>query len=593
MFKFNNNHIFTGYLKQLLASFNLPKCRVYTKEQEALEQKYQVSKHTIEPQLKNLYAQQDTLSGILQEISMMLKNATVDSSYKIALQEIRAEYSKEYNAVTTKLLELQQYLPKIIPTVYHSEYLKVYPGDLPDDLPLKLNYPSKMRYAPYIKEGYLQVYADGKWHTGHRSFHSESSHHALHIDTAKPYAKIPYSYGQKILNYTKNLQIQNTIYDSYTHEYLGDYLRFQRDFANINLMPLYNCFSNRACPRLDLTFTLTNGYEVKFKTDQSFETTLYKYYMVPVKFFKDYTIAIDSDASIELCCCVYDEYQNIDTDFADIPRLTYQCFSDLQFKTPVLYTKLQNLTKLLIDPYNENNDLCQQEDNLKLILKIPVNNTSSIVILEGDYTKYNDSAISLEVDRRLSDRNRDTLLDNDLDSPEQLNSFEILAQLQTNKAEAEANSQIVKQTNQTVINYDKNNFTNELAACNFLADKLITPLQLLRTNTGESYPFADRLVEYLTGNAITVNEEIKDNVVRAKTVIGATCEPKVYPIIAEDGIWEPVLQCLAYSYINENHNTYDVNHDILGFIDKDVEKWYSMKAGDDTKTIANIDIYND
>ena len=120
------------------------------------------------------------------------------------------------------------------------------------------------------------------------------------------------------------------------------------------------------------------------------------------------------------------------------------------------------------------------------------------------------------------------------------------------------------------------------------------------------------MVEYLVGNAITINEEIQDNVVRAKTVIGANCEPKVYPIVASDGIWEPILQCLVYDYINSNQNTHDVNHDILGFIDKDVEKWYAHKSlardqngrlvlDPDTQkpiitsveTIANVDIYDD
>ena len=48
MLKFNNDHIFTGYLKQLLASFNLPKFRIYTKENADYYAKYGVEKNIVE-----------------------------------------------------------------------------------------------------------------------------------------------------------------------------------------------------------------------------------------------------------------------------------------------------------------------------------------------------------------------------------------------------------------------------------------------------------------------------------------------------------------------------------------------------------------
>ena len=393
MFKFNNNHIFTGYLKQLLASFNLPKCKVYTKEQRKYAETYKIRLNEWSTELTKLSKRQTAIEDDLREIAALIK-ASSDDEYLTTLNAVKATYSEELAGITSQINDLQAKItntPKelnVIQTIYHSTYAR-YPNSVDgEDLPTTtLKYSNNLRYISYLKDGRLQVYADGQWKDCHSEF--DVMHQQFHEVTGSPYAIINYSYGQKLLNYTKNLKIQNTVYDSYTHEYLGDYLRFQRDFLDINLMSLYNCFSNRACPHLDISFDLTNKYKAIFKTDQSFETTLYKYYMVPVKFFKNYTIAIDSCASIEVCCCIYDEYHNKDVDFSELPKLTYQCFSDLQFKAPVCYSKLQNLTSLVL---NQDLDLCQHEADLKLILKIPATNKSSIVILEGDYTTYNDLA---------------------------------------------------------------------------------------------------------------------------------------------------------------------------------------------------------
>ena len=160
-----------------------------------------------------------------------------------------------------------------------------------------------------------------------------------------------------------------------------------------------------------------------------------------------------------------------------------------------------------------------------IILKIPTTTSSSIVILEGNYTNFT-------------------------------------------------------RTNKTIINLESE------VAIEWLSDKLITPLQLLRLNTGESYPFADRLLEYLLGNTITLNEEIEDNIIRLKTVVDSRC-PEEF-IDYSNGIWEPKLQALIYNYINRHADTHDINHDILGFVDKDVEKLYSTND----ETLLNIDIYN-
>ncbi|MBP5468708.1 MAG: hypothetical protein J6Z11_05635 [Candidatus Riflebacteria bacterium] len=161
---------------------------------------------------------------------------------------------------------------------------------------------------------------------------------------------------------------------------MGDYLRFQRDYNNINLMPLYNCFSDRPCNSLDISFGI-NGTKVTFNT----KDTNYKIYMLPIKLFQNYTIAIDSETPIELCCGLYGNYQDERDRFIAIPSKTYQKFTSCKFNKPFLYTKLadfcndSNLSAKLLT------ELAQNESDFKLFIKVAQNNTSTITVLEGNY----------------------------------------------------------------------------------------------------------------------------------------------------------------------------------------------------------------
>lgn len=440
MLKFNNNHIFTGYLKQLLASFNLPKYRVYTKEQQ--------------------------------------------NYYK--------KYGEELN---------------VIPTIISDNNI----------------YPEDMRYAAYIKDDIIQQYVIdnngvGSWKKTDLHYHD----------------------NKEETNYTKKFQIKNNIYDSYTHEYLGQYLRFLRDYYDLNLMPLYNCFSNNLCSNLELKFNvyppslLTSGARntlnelninkknVIFSSNDKHS----KIYMIPVKLFKKYTIAIDSESPIELCCGFYKSYFNNKPKLKSLPALTYMRLSQTSFNKPFIFEKLTeewlgaHLVNLL--------DLSQYEEDLKLFIKIPQNNESSITILEGDYAGYNDRLLT--------------------------NNGKILQ-------------------NRTITNFEVNQSNDSLESRFF---EPITNLQLLQLNTGISYPFADRLMEYLTGNVIDKLDTIPDNIIRTQKILhnnNPSGSGKVFiPVI--EGLWDQRTQMYAYDYMTNPANTQlNINniHDIFGYIDKDSE----------------------
>ena len=461
MLEFNNNHIITGYIKQLLADFNLPKYRVYTRE--------------------------------------------------------FAEYFAK-NGVES---------PEIIATVVSGDHIKS---------------------IPYIKDDKIQYYVKssetgkGNWITGNiLKNYSKIRDKAKDINSYNT----KYLYNIRERNFTKNLQIKNNYYDTYTHNYLGDYLRFLRDYNDINLMSLYNCFNNNIVQNLNLkidvnetTDSVTKQWQAVFSTD----ATDYRIYMIPVKLFKEYTIAIDSINSVEICCAVYDKYLDARTRYASLPEKTYQYYSSLTFSSPIVYTKIKDLIS-----YAEESDLANVEQNLVMFLKVSKNTDSSIVILEGNYAAYNQSI----------------LVDATTEPESERRSIKILK-------------------NKAVINLADANQSSEVDI-NSRLDKLISPLQLLSINTGKSYPFADRLIEYLVGNVITPIDENNDNVKRVQTVMQANGAK-----FEQLGFWDNLIRAYAYAYASEKDDK--TFTDCLGYIDKDIEKSYANK---NKETIANIDIYPD
>ena len=449
MFKFNDTNILTGYIKEMLASFNLPSYKVYTRQQ----------------------------------------------------REHFEETGEELNVIVSQEA---------------SKASEVAPEKHPC-------------FVSYIKDGSVQQYVKNKEGNSY---------------TWKVIAD-PYLYNIFVPNETKNYVIKNNIYDYYTHEYLGEYLRFIRDFHNVDLMPLYNCFSDHICNNIELTFDI--GKEDKKSITFSGSNPEYKIYMLPVKLFQKYTIAIDCQQKYELCCGIYGKYLDTREVFRQIPGKTYKKVMG-QFNKPILYDLAELLpSKLAIGSDADKKQweetmtwLAKNECDLKLFIKLPASNNSSITVLEGDYRSWNDSY----------------------------------------------GVGINKTQNKTILNFEA---SDECLSNSNL--KLITPLQLLKFNTGKSYPFADRLVEYLLGNTITPLDEIADNIKRVQTIA-----LKNGQVNKADGIWTDKLQKILYSFMNSEEltqsNKKETDHDILGYADKDVENaYYAKMTNGGVETLLQVDLY--
>lgn len=178
-----------------------------------------------------------------------------------------------------------------------------------------------------------------------------------------------YKENTAILNLTKTLEMKSGVYDPYTHNYLGNYLRWIRDYKGLDLMCMYNCFSTESPKNLKINLEKIKNVKVNIKTLDN-----YKIYMLPVKFNNQYTIGIDCDTSIELFCGIYANEVMLN---GQLINQTYQKVGSPKLRRPFLYKKLLDV--------NPNISQLRDENNLKLFIKVPKDCKSSIVVLEGNY----------------------------------------------------------------------------------------------------------------------------------------------------------------------------------------------------------------
>lgn len=299
-----------------------------------------------------------------------------------------------------------------------------------------------------------------------------------------------YTANNDILNVTKHLYLYNNTYDSYTHKYLGNYLRFLRDYNDINLMSLYNCFSNE--------IAIINNH---------------KYISIPVKYKQTYTLGL-------ICPDVF-EYlittDDVEVIFKNLKKYSFKKHKPLE----------KNNFALLNVPGASSSEEYFNESNLKILLKLPSSNSSSIVLLEGDYTN---SPLSY--------------------TPTQLN-YEMSGK--TYSFEKSYNEWI--KTNRFVSN--------------------ISLLKTISSNDGGISPFSNRLIEYLLGNAITPEDHISQDIVRSKTSLYT----KYYDLKENDKLkldemsdeFPTTLRFKFLETINKNNLQTPNTEDLLGYVDKDIE----------------------
>jgi len=472
-------------------------------------------------------------------------------------------------------------------------------------------------------------------------------------DTTFFYEIDNYIYGKGYLNITKKLELNSSIYDKYVHYYLGDYLRFYRDFKGIDLMSMYNCYGGEVAQNIELEVTKstssgTQEVVATFNSDDSSSVI----YLVPVRFGQEYTIALDCASSVEVAACLYSNRRiSVPSESQVLTSNTYTKYAGTSFSMPVIYSKLKDVLPKL----NNREILYANEKNLYLMIKVPSTNTSSLVVLEGDFANSN---FTFSRDFSWDDYERADglyvlphktwyeftagsyikIIDSNIqyydaeDNPVELfiagESYHEADKpefvLSLNKAYytfEDTRYEVGYTVNNTerklsyylfrrdfpvrpATNIQNNIFVDEDTGKSYLwngtdyvelnsgdtstdlyARHYNSKMQLLYVNDGNSYVFANKLIGYIIRNVITSDDNISDNIRRLQKTYYYRSNPSRRPGSKKSGrepigydvppkywgLWSQELRDMTYDLMHLEGITNSA-FDVIGYVDKDAEK---------------------
>ena len=164
MIKFNDTNIIVGYIKQLLHSFNLPKYKVYTKEQEKFHENYLSSYKNNLVLQDEIKALEEEIKALEEEISELKRiNSTLNPENDAEQIKANNEQIKANNELIEELENNIKETKKLIIEPEKNILVSSYRQQAIDYDTYKTDetnkYPQHMRYIPYIKDNKIQIYA--------------------------------------------------------------------------------------------------------------------------------------------------------------------------------------------------------------------------------------------------------------------------------------------------------------------------------------------------------------------------------------------------------------------------------------------------